>query len=59
VARDAQGNDLSCWTNAPSQVAAIQALNGDSYLLFYAGASTGQCTYLQTINGSPLSPKEP
>ena len=58
VAVDAQSTSASCiFVNNPGLQAAVQALNGDSLLLF-GWDTAGTCTTLQVENFSTYEPKK-
>ncbi len=56
-ARNLAGLYRSCSTANPTHLAAIHALNADSYLLFGWNAS-GQCTFISVQNSSLTVPKQ-
>jgi hypothetical protein len=56
-ASNAAGVAISCSTNVASHLAALQSLNGDSFLLFHVDLSTGKCSAVHVRNSSYLAPK--
>ena len=55
-ARNLAGLSRSCSTSNPTMLAALHALNGDSYLIFGWNPS-GQCTFISVHNGSLTAQK--
>jgi hypothetical protein len=57
-ARDASGNQGSCFTSAANLVPMAAAISGDSLMSFEWDAS-GNCTEIGATNGSEHAPKQP
>lgn len=57
-AYDSGSNGAYCSTATESQIKAILASNGDSFIYFSFDGS-GTCTYLSITNGSMYEPKQP
>jgi hypothetical protein len=55
-ARNAERIERVCFTDSPTLIAAMPALNGDS-LLTFRWDSKGECTSVHIYNGSEVAPK--